>query len=219
MWGPAEQQNRDARQVAFTTAAVLPVAVAEPSHHRLGAGPVGHHDSNSRLPLPTFLPNCPYGSHFAQMGLILRRIPTPTPVLYSSVTHPIPGYGKMNYSLGNPDPNWPNCLKSGQKISLSGKKYTYIHTYINIYSLHILEQAYVGPTTRARSYAGRMTCLSSRYCNSVLSTQTTAAAPAVEGPGLEAGSIVLAITTQKQRDEAAAAACWSSAGLIAQPAG
>ena len=86
---------------------------------------------NSRAFLPTFRTNCPCGSHFAQIGSHFAQKTTPTPVLYSTVTHlfwgyiraqnspnlasppqntPFPGLnlkvGKMNYSLGNLDPNW-----------------------------------------------------------------------------------------------------------------
>ena len=39
---------------------------------------------------------------------------------------PFPGLnlkvGKINYWLGNLDPNWTKCLKSGQNISRSGQK-------------------------------------------------------------------------------------------------
>ena len=31
--------------------------------------------------------------------------------------------GKINYNLGNLDPNWPKCLKSGQYFSRSGQKH------------------------------------------------------------------------------------------------
>ena len=48
-------------------------------------------------------------------------------------THPFPGLnlkvGKMNYSLGNLDPNRTKCLKSGQGFSTSGQKKK-IHAYI-----------------------------------------------------------------------------------------
>ena len=80
-------------------------------------------------------------------GLILPRIPHPTPYcLLSCCTlhyiwryvckqntpkptpkHPFPGLnlkvGKMNYSLGNLDPNWAIYLKSG-KIFLEAEKKT-----------------------------------------------------------------------------------------------
>ena len=78
------------------------------------------------------------------MGLILPRIPPPTPVFYSAVTPPFgdkyeqktspspppntpfPGMnlkvGKTNYSLDNLDPNWAKYLKSGQSFSRCGQK-------------------------------------------------------------------------------------------------
>ena len=104
---------------------------------------------NSRALLPTSHTNFPDGSHFAQMGSHLPRIPPPTPVLYSAVTNPFgdmyvhkktptppqntpfPGLnlkvGKRNYSLGKMDPNRAKCLKSGQNFSRSGQK-KIIHT-------------------------------------------------------------------------------------------
>ena len=36
--------------------------------------------------------------------------------------------GKMNYYLGNLDPNWAKCLKSVQNVSRSGQK-KFIHAY------------------------------------------------------------------------------------------
>ena len=64
----------------------------------------------------------------------MPRIPPPIPVLYKAVAplsgiftytiHPQPlntpfsglnlKVGKLNYHLGNLDPNWAKCLKSGQ---------------------------------------------------------------------------------------------------------
>ena len=51
-------------------------------------------------------------------GLLLPRIPPPTHVLYSAVTHPFLGYVNemWEYSLGNLNPNWATCLKSGQNF-------------------------------------------------------------------------------------------------------
>ena len=101
---------------------------------------------NSRallIHLPRWISFCPDGSHLPRWGLILPRIPPPTPVLWSAVTkplwwyvhtqitpkptwtHPFPGFlglnlkgCKMNYSLGNLDPNWAKWLKSGQNFFL-----------------------------------------------------------------------------------------------------
>ena len=92
---------------------------------------------------PPIKKNCPLFVQIAQMGLILPRIPPPTPVLYSAITHPFRGYvrtqntpkhtqntpfsglnlkvGNMNYRLGNLDPNWAKCLKSGKNFSRSGQ--------------------------------------------------------------------------------------------------
>ena len=47
----------------------------------------------------TFHTNCPDGSHFSQMGLILLRIPPPTPVLYSAITHPFQGNVRTHNTL------------------------------------------------------------------------------------------------------------------------
>ena len=77
-------------------------------------------------------------------GLIFPRSPPPTPLLYSAVTDPfrgcvhskntpkppqntpVPGLnfkvGKVNYCLGNLDPNWTKCLKSGQNFSRCRQK-------------------------------------------------------------------------------------------------
>ena len=93
---------------------------------------------------PPILENfCPLFILIAQMGLIsprwgliLPRIPPPTPVLYLAVTHPFWRYvpsqntinppknspfpvlnlkvGKMNYNMGNLHPNWAKRLKSEQ---------------------------------------------------------------------------------------------------------
>ena len=74
-----------------------------------------------------------WGLTLPRQGLILPRIPPPTPILYSAVTHPFRGYartqtpptppqntpfpglnlkmGKMNFSLGNLDPIWAICSK------------------------------------------------------------------------------------------------------------
>ena len=105
-------------------------------------------ESNSRALLPTFLTNCPDGSHFAQMwsrfaqntilnpcSLLHRH--TPLSGICTNTIHPqihpklaqnthFPGLnlkvGKMNYRLGNLDPNWARCLKCGQNVSRSGPK-------------------------------------------------------------------------------------------------
>ena len=80
---------------------------------------------NSRALLPTFRTNCPDGSHFAQMGSHFAQNTTPTP--YSRFPGLNLKVGKMNYSLGNLDPNWAKCLKSGQNFSRSGQK-KFIHS-------------------------------------------------------------------------------------------
>ena len=99
---------------------------------------------NSRALLPLFLQNAQMGLILSIWGLVLPRIPPPIPVLYSAVRHSFSRYwrtqntpkptpkhpiswpeldsGKMNYCLGNLDPNWAKCLKSGQNFSRSGKK-------------------------------------------------------------------------------------------------
>ena len=63
---------------------------------------------NSQELLPTFPTNCP--------GLILPRIPPPTPVLYSAVTHPLLGY-VCTQNTAKPTPklpfSWPE-LERGQ---------------------------------------------------------------------------------------------------------
>ena len=91
-----------------------------------------------------FRTNCPDGSHFAQMGSHFAQNTTPNPcpllsrhrLLSVICTHktpptppkntPFPGLnlkvGKLNYSLGNLDPNWAIYLKSGQNFSRSGQK-------------------------------------------------------------------------------------------------
>ena len=68
-----------------------------------------HH---SRALLPTFHTNCPDGSNFTQMGaegLILPRIPSLTPVLYSTVTHPFQGY-TWTQNIPNPQTRTPLFL-------------------------------------------------------------------------------------------------------------
>ena len=54
---------------------------------------------NSRALLPTFRTHCPHGSH-------LPRIPPPTPVLYSAVTHTFWGYACTQNTL-KPTPKHP----------------------------------------------------------------------------------------------------------------
>ena len=44
---------------------------------------------------------------------------------------------KMNYSLGNLDPNWAKCLKSGQKFSRSGQKKSFIHVSLPAVSVTV----------------------------------------------------------------------------------
>ena len=72
---------------------------------------------NSRALLPTFSTSCPDGSQPAQMGLILPKIPPPTPILYSPITLPFLGYVPTQ-TTPNPTPkhpfSWPE-LESGQK--------------------------------------------------------------------------------------------------------
>ena len=89
---------------------------------------------HSRALLPSFHTNCPERSHFAQKGPLFARNTTlnhcsvlshHTPLVRTQNTPkptlkpPFPGLnlksGKINYSLGNFDPNWAKCLKSGQK--------------------------------------------------------------------------------------------------------
>ena len=103
---------------------------------------------NSRALLPTFRTNCPDWSHFAQMGLILPRIPPPTPVLYSAATKTFLGYvqtrntpsptpkhpfslpdfesGQNELLSGQNGPHLAKCLKSGQNFSRSGQKKIFI---------------------------------------------------------------------------------------------
>ena len=79
---------------------------------------------------PLFVQNAQMGLILPRWGLILSRIPPQTPALYCAVTHSFQGHvraqthptppqnthfpgqnlkvGKMNYSLGNLDPNWTN---------------------------------------------------------------------------------------------------------------
>ena len=86
--------------------------------------------------LPRWVSFCPDGVSFC-------RIPPPTPVLYSAVTHsfrgcvctqhtqtppqntPFPGLnlkvGKINNLLGKMDSNWAKCLKSGKMLLEVGK--------------------------------------------------------------------------------------------------
>ena len=93
---------------------------------------------------PFFVQIAQMGLTLPRWGLILCRIPTPNPVLYSAVTHPFLGYvrtqtppssprntpflglnlkvGQMNYHLGQMDPTWAKCLKSGQNFSRSRQK-------------------------------------------------------------------------------------------------
>ena len=74
-------------------------------------------------------------------GLILPRIPPPTPVLYSAVTRsavtsdPTPKHpfswpelesGQNELPTGQPGPNRAKCLKSGQNFSRSGQKHLFI---------------------------------------------------------------------------------------------
>ena len=92
---------------------------------------------NSRALLPTFHTNCPDGSHFAQIGSHFAQNTTraqPQPLFLTQPSHtpfwdmyvhkttetppqstPFPGLnlkvGKINYRLGNLDPNWAKCLK------------------------------------------------------------------------------------------------------------
>ena len=72
---------------------------------------------------------CPFLVHIAQMdlilpwwGLILPRIPPPTPILYSAVTHPFLGYVHIQ-NIPKPTPkhhfSWPQ-LESGQNELQSG---------------------------------------------------------------------------------------------------
>ena len=63
-------------------------------------------------------PYCPDGSHLPRWGLILPRLPSPTSVLYSAVTHPARGYvstlNPPNPTQKHRDPfSWPE-LANGQ---------------------------------------------------------------------------------------------------------
>ena len=66
-------------------------------------------------------------SHTHFLGYVLtQNTPKPTP------KHPFSWpsnfkVGKMNYSLGNLDPNWTKCLKCGQNFSSSRQKKLFIH--------------------------------------------------------------------------------------------
>ena len=62
---------------------------------------------NSRARLPTF-------RIIAQMGLILPRIPPPTPVLYSAITNPFWGY-VCTRNIPNPTPKHPPFLARSWK--------------------------------------------------------------------------------------------------------
>ena len=79
------------------------------------------------------------GSHFAQnttpnpCSLLIRHTPFSFGDMYLHKTPPtsphltpFPGLnmivGKVSYRLGNLDPNWAKCLKSGQFFSRSGQK-------------------------------------------------------------------------------------------------
>ena len=81
---------------------------------------------DSKAFLPFFCTNSHMLLILPRWGLILPRIPPPTLVRYSAVTNPFLGYvrtqntpdptsklhvGKMNYHLGQMDPNWAKCLK------------------------------------------------------------------------------------------------------------
>ena len=96
---------------------------------------------NSRALLTTFHINCPDICHFAQIGSHFAQNTTPNSIvthpflgdMYIHTTPPSPSknthfpalnfkVGKMNYSLGNLDPNWATCLKSQKTFSRSGQK-------------------------------------------------------------------------------------------------
>ena len=109
-----------------------------------------------------FLQIAQMGLILPRWGLVLPRSPPPTPVLYPAITHPSWGYlrtqitpsppqntpfpgltlkvGKMNHRLGNLDPNWAKCLKSGQNVSRPGQK-KFIHS---VTDLNKFESAYFG---------------------------------------------------------------------------
>ena len=102
--------------------------------------------------MPNVSTNCPVGSHFAQMGShfaqntttnlcssLSRHNPQNLCFLHSchkphltkhpqcpTQNTPFPDLnlkvGKINYSMGKMDPNWPKCLKSRQNCFRSGKK-------------------------------------------------------------------------------------------------
>ena len=100
---------------------------------------------------------CPFFIQIAQMGLILSRwglilprIPPPTHVLYSAVTHPFLGYIRtQNTPKPTPklpfswpeleswqnelplDPKYAKCLISGQNFSRSGQKKFISRMYMN----------------------------------------------------------------------------------------
>ena len=98
--------------------------------------------------VPTFRTHCKMGLILPRWGIILPRIPPPTPVLYSAVTHLLQGQlrirntpnsiqkhpfwwpelesGQNERLFGQPGPNWAKCLKGGQNCSRSGQKILFI---------------------------------------------------------------------------------------------
>ena len=66
---------------------------------------------------------------------------------------PFPGlnlkFGKMNYRLGNLDPNWANCLKSGQNFSIKvGKKKWPLHVHKDLLNMHCTGHFFPGPAVQ-----------------------------------------------------------------------
>ena len=96
---------------------------------------------NSRALLPTFRTNCLDGSHFALLGSHFAQSTTQNPFSLLSSHKPVCGCyvrtqntpkltpkhtiswtelesGQINYCLGDLNPNWAKCLKSGPKKNI-----------------------------------------------------------------------------------------------------
>ena len=81
------------------------------------------------------------GLNLPTWGLILPRIPPPTLILYSAITHPLLGYVHtqnihyqtpkhpffLAWTLGKLDPNWAKYLKCGQSFPRSGQFFLFIY--------------------------------------------------------------------------------------------
>ena len=100
--------------------------------------PILEHFCHFSYKMPRWVSFCPYGVSFCpeyhpQSLFFTQQSDTPFRDIDAHKTPPSPPQntpfpglnlkvGKMNYSLGNLDPNWAKCLKSGQNFSRSGKK-------------------------------------------------------------------------------------------------